>query len=353
MSSPHLSTAARKEQKPSSEVCVRLGVIGFGYWGPNLVRNFQNHSQSKVVAVADLEEDRLKPLAKRYPDVQLTRDFQTILKNNSIDAVAIATPVSTHYALTKAALKAGKHVLVEKPLAASSREGLELHELARSSGKILMVGHTFEFNPAVVKIAELLKADRLGNLHYIDSVRVNLGRYQADGGNVIWDLGPHDISIILHWVGRMPERVSAWGRAFIKRGVEDIAFIRLEFPDQVLAHINLSWLAPAKIRRMTVVGSKQMVLYDDLENLEKIKIVDRSPLLDPQSAEVRVDYRMGDIVSPHLDFKEPLALECTHFIHCILQNQTPRTDGENGVRVVRILEAADQSLKKGGEVIDL
>ena len=285
---------------------VRIGVIGFGYWGPNLVRNFQDLDRSKVVAVANLRGSALTPLAKRYPAIRLTTNHQEILEDETVDAVVIATPVSTHFGLAQAALRAGKHVLVEKPLAASSAEGSELIDLARQKKRILMVGHTFEYNPAVLKVAELLKSQELGELYYIDSVRVNLGRYQSDGRNVVWDLAPHDLSIILHWVGKMPERISAFGQAYLQKGTADVAFIRMEFPEGILAHVHLSWLAPAKIRRMTVVGSKKMVLYDDLDPSEKLKIADRGAHLDANSTEVRVDYRMGDVVSPHLDFKEPL-----------------------------------------------
>jgi predicted dehydrogenase len=265
----------------------------------------------------------------------------------------IATPVSTHYELACQALRAGKHVLVEKPLAATTVQGETLHKLASRYNRILMVGHTFEYHPAVLKVAELLKAGELGGLYYIDSVRVNLGLYQSDGLNVIWDLAPHDISIILCWMNRVPRRVSAWGQAFVHKGIEDVAFIRLEFPDGVLAHIHISWLAPTKIRRITVVGGKKMVIYDDLENVEKIKIADRRAQLDPASRELRVGYRMGDIVSPRIDVTEPLSRECLHFIDCIFKNRSPQTDGQRGIDVVRVLEAADQSIKKGGAMVIL
>lgn len=350
---PAKQTEIRVEWGKSSNALVRIGVIGFGYWGPNLLRNFQDLDRSKVVAVADLQGSALTPLAKRYPAIRLTTAHQEILKDKTVDAVVIATPVSTHFELAKTALQAGKHVLVEKPLAASSGEGRALIDLARQKKRILMVGHTFEYNPAVLKVAELLKSQELGELYYIDSIRVNLGRYQSDGRNVIWDLAPHDLSIILHWMGKMPAGISAFGQSYLQKGTEDVAFIRMEFPGGILAHVHLSWLAPAKIRRMTVVGSKKMVLYDDLDNSEKLKIADRGAHLDANSTEIRVDYRMGDVVSPHLDFKEPLKTECEHFLESILQNRTPRTDGENGNRVVKILEAADQSMREGGRVISL
>lgn len=335
----------------NSAVVVRVAVIGYGYWGPNLVRNFQDLDQSKVIVVADTREQRLKLLAKKFPDVHLVSRVEDVFSNPSVDAVVIATPVSTHFALAKAALEAGKHVFVEKPLAASARECILLTRMAFAKKKILMVGHTFEYNPAVLKVADLIKSKELGKLHYIDAVRVNLGLYQSDGRNVIWDLAPHDISIILSWIGTMPLRVSAWGQSFVHPGVEDVAFIRLEFPQGILAHIHVSWLSPAKIRRMTVVASRKMLLYDDLDQSEKIKIADRGAHLDPESTQARVGYRMGDIVSPHIDFKEPLGRECVHFIESICSGKKPLTDGENGTRVVRILEAADRSIKQGGKTI--
>jgi len=216
-----------------------------------------------------------------------------------------------------------------------------------------MVGHTFEYNPAVLKVAELLKSGELGKLYYIDSVRVNLGLHQSDGLNVIWDLAPHDISIILHWMNEMPSRVSAWGQAFVKEKTEDVAFIRLEFPSGALAHIHINWLAPTKIRRMTVVGDKKMVIYDDLENVEKIKIADQGVHLDSVDPSLRVGYRVGDIVSPRLAVTEPLYHECLHFIECVLANRVPRTDGESGLRVVQVLEAADRSIKRRGASVSI
>jgi len=289
----------------------------------------------------------LKGFAKKLPSARLTTSYEDFLSHPRLDAVVIATPISTHYRITQKALLAGKHVLVEKPLARTAREGTALLRLASRLRRILMVGHTFEYHPAVLKVAELLRTGELGRLYYIDSVRVNLGLHQSDGLNVIWDLAPHDISIILHWVGEIPRRVSAWGRGFVQNKTEDVAFIRLEFPGGILAHVHVSWLAPRKIRRITVVGNKKMVIYDDLENLEKIKVAERGARLNSSSRELRVDYRVGDIVSPHVEVKEPLAVECSHFADCILHKRNPRTDGENGIRVVRVLEAAEKSMRKG------
>lgn len=336
-----------------SPVVVRMGVVGCGYWGPNLIRNFNDLQQSRVETLCDIRESQFRPFAKKYPWIRFTTSYEDILKDPSIDAVAIATPVSTHYRLARKALEAGKHVLVEKPMTGKAQDAVRLAQLAKSCNKILMVGHTFEYHPAVLKIAKLLKSGELGDLHYIDSVRVNLGLHQSDGLNVIWDLAPHDISIILHWIQEMPLWVSAWGRSFVHSGIEDVAFVRLEFPRGILAHLHLSWLAPSKIRRITVAGNKKMIIYDDLENVEKLKVADRGVFKDSADPQLRVAYRMGDIVSPKVEVTEPLSLACAHFIDCILTGRKPLTDGESGTRVVRILEAAHRSIKRGGRKVTL
>ncbi|OGW69832.1 MAG: hypothetical protein A2036_01315 [Omnitrophica bacterium GWA2_50_21] len=332
---------------------LRLGLIGFGYWGPNLFRNFSNLHGVQILRIADQNEIQLKALRHSYPNVDLSADYRKLLADDNIDAIVLATPVSTHFVMAKQALSAGKHVFVEKPLATSSRHCQALIRIAKKSNKILMVGHTFEYHPAVRKIGELIKSGSFGKLRYIDAVRVNLGRYQSDGKNVLWDLAPHDLSIILHWTGKMPTEVSARGKGFVKSSVEDVVFITLEFPDGALAHIHLSWLAPAKLRKMTIVGSKKMILYDDLENFEKIKIADRSAHLDPGSQRARVNYRLGDIVSPYVEYKEPLALECAHFVECIRDCRQPLTDAANGLRVVKIIEAASLSLKQNGRTVHI
>lgn len=335
--------------KPSS--VVRVGIIGCGYWGPNLIRNFHEIPSAEIIAICDSREERLRPFHRKFPTVKLSTRYQDLLSNPLIDAIVVATPVSTHYEIARRALLAGKHVLVEKPLVQTARQGNALLRLASRLQRILMVGHTFEYHPAVLKVADLLRAGELGKLYYIDSIRVNLGLYQSDGLNVIWDLAPHDISIILHWVGEIPRQVSAWGQGFVQKKPEDVAFIRLEFPGGVLAHIHVSWLAPTKIRRITVVGDKKMVVYDDLENVEKIKVAERGAALNPSSRELRVDYRVGNIVSPHVEVKEPLAVECSHFVDCILHRRNPQTDGEKGVQVVRVLEAAERSMRRGSVAV--
>ncbi len=332
---------------------IRVGIIGCGYWGPNLIRNFHEVPEAGVAAICDLRVERLNPFLKKIPGVKITADYKELLKDPAIDAVVVATPISMHYPIASEALRAGKHVLVEKPLTGTVKEGVSLVRLAHLRKKILMVGHTFEYHPAVVKISELLKAGELGEVQYIDSIRVNLGLYQLDNRNVIWDLAPHDIAIILSWLGAVPERVSSWGQSFVKKGVEDVAFLRMQFPGGILAHLHVSWLAPAKIRRMTIVGNKKMIIYDDLENVEKIKIADQGAHLNPDNPNLRVAYRIGDIVSPRIQVTEPLFHECSHFVDSVLQDKRPKTDGENGLQVVRVLEAANRSIKDNSKWVTL
>ena len=351
-----LTPSSRKHKKISKEKpadVVRIAVVGCGYWGPNLIRNFHDLPTAQIVSLCDTRSERLKPLAKKFPWVKLTTRYEDLLSNSEIDAVVIATPISTHFTLASQALRAGKHVLVEKPLTATTREGIALNRLATRTHRVLMVGHTFEYNPAVLKVAELLKSGEAGRLYYIDSVRVNLGLHQSDGLNVIWDLAPHDLSIILNWVNQIPRKVSAWGQSFIQKGIEDVAFLKLEFDDEILAHLHVSWLAPSKIRRITAVGDKKMIIYDDLESVEKIKMADRGVHLNPSSPELRIGYRMGDILSPRVDVSEPLSRECLHFVECILQNRKPQTDGERGLQVVRVLEAAEKSIRRGGSSVSI
>lgn len=335
----------RKQEKSTA---VRIGIIGCGYWGPNLIRNFHEVAEAEVSAICDLRLDRIEPFLKKIPGVRLTTDPKKVFKDPAIEAVVIATPISTHYGLAGAALRHGKHVLVEKPLAGTVREAEALVRLARRQKKILMVGHTFEYHPAVLKINDLLKSGEIGDIQYIDSIRVNLGLYQFDNRNVVWDLVPHDIAIILGWLNAFPEKVSAWGQSFVKKGVEDVAFLRLQFPGGVLAHLHVSWLAPAKIRRMTLVGNRKMIIYDDLENVEKVKIADQGAHLSSEDPNPRINYRMGDIMSPRIPVTEPLFYECSHFVDCIMNHKKPKTDGEKGLQVVRVLEASDKSIKNHG-----
>jgi predicted dehydrogenase len=335
---------------------LQLAVIGAGYWGPNLIRNFNQVPGARVAFVCDLDPAKLSPLAGQYPNLITTRDYQEVLNDPAVDAVVIATPVSTHRRLALDALRAGKHVLVEKPLAATTATAQEIADAARACGRVLMVGHTFIYNPAVAKVKELIDRGTLGEIYYIDSSRVNLGLHQFDI-NVIWDLAPHDVSIILYWLGKQPLRVSARGNSYTQDRIEDVAFITLEFADKVMAHIHVSWMSPAKLRRTTVVGSKQMVVYDDLEAAEKVKLYDSGVehlALNPETrAELRRTYRVGDVLSPRLDVAEPLRVEAQHFVECIRNGARPRTDGNAGVAVVQVLEAATRSLRADGQTIEL
>jgi predicted dehydrogenase len=335
---------------------MQIALIGAGYWGPNLVRNFSQIPGAHVAYVCDLDPAKLAPLASQYPTLKTTRNYHDALRDPDVDAVVIATPVSTHRQLALDALRAGKHVLVEKPLAATTATAEEIVSCARAEGRLLMVGHTFIYNPAVAKVKELIERGTLGEIYYIDSARVNLGLHQFDI-NVIWDLAPHDISIILYWLGHRPVRVSARGNSYTQDQIEDVAFLTLEFENKVMAHIHVSWMSPAKLRRTTVVGSKQMVVYDELEAMEKVKLydsgVERLTMNQETRAELQRIYRVGDVLSPRLDVVEPLRVECAHFVECVREGKTPRTDGASGVAVVQVLEAATRSMRQGGQTVEI
>jgi predicted dehydrogenase len=328
---------------------VRVGVIGSGYWGPNLIRNFVEIPGADLVAVADLRQDRLKHVRSRYPTVQVTDDYWDFF-GMDLDAVVVATPPATHHVIARSCLEHDLHVLVEKPLALNTEDGLDLTRVAEDRGKKLMVGHTFEYNPAVRTLKKIIDSGELGEILYIDSVRVNLGLFQP-GLNVLWDLAPHDISILHYILGKEPVSVSARGSDSIVPGKHDIAYLSLEFPDSVLAHVRVSWLDPTKVRRTTVVGSCKMVVYDDVSPVEKVKIYDKRVEAPPYTDtfdEFQVSYRQGDVVIPSIDFAEPLRAECEHFIDCVKNGCRPQSDGYVGLKVVRVLEAADRSLRDGG-----
>jgi predicted dehydrogenase len=327
---------------------VRIAVVGLGYWGPNLVRNLQEVDCAEVVAVCDVRDDRRELIGKRYPAIRLCEDVDDVLRADDVDALAIATPVSTHFDLASAALEAGKHVFVEKPLAASSAEALGLVQLAGERGLVLMPGHTFLYSPPVVAIRELIVSGALGDLYFISTSRVNLGLHQSDV-SVAWDLGPHDFSILRYWLGETPTFVSALSRGFVIPSIPDVAFINLEFPSGPVAHVELSWLAPSKLRRTTVVGSEKMVVYDDTSN-EPVRIFDSGVTLkEPESfGEYRLTYRTGDIVSPRVDAAEPLSVELQDFCSAIQDGTTPRSSAPLGLEVVRMIEAVDESLTADG-----
>lgn len=328
---------------------VKVGVIGCGYWGPNLIRNLAEIPESNLVAVADLRAERLEHVRARYPAVKVTGNHVDLF-SMSLDAVVVATPPSTHFRLAKECLLHGLHVLVEKPLTLKSQDAEELISIAEERGLTLMVGHTFEYNPAVRALKDLIDKGELGKILYVDAVRVNLGLFQP-GLDVLWDLAPHDISILLYLLGSDPMLVNALGADCIFKGKADIAYLNLEFPDEVLAHVHVSWLDPCKVRRITVVGSQKMVVYDDVENLEKLKIYDKgveTPSYADTYHEFQFSYRHGDVVSPAIRMSEPLKEECQHFLQSILEVKAPQSDGRVGLKVVRVLEAAERSLRRGG-----
>jgi len=329
---------------------ISVGVVGCGYWGPLLVRNFKNLSNCNLKAVCDVNEVRLKHMRGLYPDVEYLTDHQQFLNASGLDAVIIATPVKDHHALAKASLHAGKHTFIEKPMASTSAECEELIEIAESKGLVLMVDHTFLYSSPVRKIVEIVRAGDLGDIRYINSRRLNLGLFQKDI-NVAWDLAPHDISIILHVLGEFPTTINCQGNAHVTPGTEDVTNMSLSFRNKRFATIQSSWLEPRKIREMTIVGTHRMIVYDDLQTHEKIRVydvrVERPPHYDT-FAEFQYSYHYGDSYIPRLQQEEPLKVACQHFADCIETTTQPLTSGRHGLELVRILEAASASLKANG-----
>jgi predicted dehydrogenase len=337
------------------EVFMKVAVIGCGYWGPNLVRNFVQSNKVRELICCDLDPKRLDRMKNLYPSVEVLSDYKKLLDIPDLDAVAIATPVKTHYPIAKEFLDQGKHVFIEKPLTHSYDTGLELVRLAEEKEKVLMVGHTFEYTAAVNKIKSIIENGELGKILYISCIRVNLGLIQPDI-NVVWDLAPHDISIILYILGEAPISVNSQGKAHFKTGIEDVATTTLNYRNGLIAFIHSSWLDPNKIRRTTIVGSRRMLVYDDIEPQEKIKIFDKGVEVPPYYdtyAEFQFSYRYGDIHSPRIDDFEPLKKECDHFLTCIQKGAHPLSDGYSGLRVVSILEAANRSLKLHGKAVPI
>lgn len=334
---------------------MKLAVIGCGYWGPNLVRNFVQSNKVKELICCDLDPKRLDRMKNLYPSVQVLSDYKALLQMPDLEALAIATPVKTHHPLAKEFLSAGKHVFIEKPFAHSYETALELIKLAEEKQRVLMVGHTFEYTAAVNKVKEIIASGELGKILYISCTRVNLGLFQPDI-NVVWDLAPHDISIILYLMGEVPVSVNSQGKAHFNHEIEDVATTTLNFKNGLIAFIHNSWLDPNKIRRTTIVGSRKMLVYDDIESQEKIKIFDKGVEVPPYYdtfADFQYSYRYGDIYSPRIEDFEPLKKVCDHFIECIKTGRTPLSDGYSGLRVVSILEAANKSLKQNGKAISL
>ncbi len=325
---------------------IRVGVIGAGYWGPNIVRNLYEAPGADAVAVADLSQDRLDAISKRFPALRVTTDYREVIGDPTIDAICIVTPVGTHRKLAEEAFAAGKHVFVEKPLARTVSDAEAIVRAGERAGKTLMVGHTFVYNPAVVVVKGILEAKGIGEVHYLDSQRVNLGLHQFDI-NVLWDLGPHDVSIALYWLDEEPEWVQCSGACFVQPNIEDVVFLMIGFPSGAIAHAHLSWLAPSKLRTTIVIGSKKMVVYDDNQAVEKVKVYDQG-VEKLESDELRRSYRAGDIHSPRVPMTEALQVEMRHFIECVRDGKKPRSDGEAGLMVVRVLELAMRSLRSGG-----
>jgi predicted dehydrogenase len=330
---------------------LKIGVVGYGYWGPNVVRNFYNVPNAAVVSVADISPKSLERVRGVYPSMEVTTNADDILNNASIDAVAIVTPISHHYPLAKKALENGKHIFVEKPFTASVAEAEDLIELAERKNLKIMVDHTFLFTGAVRKIRELIDNGTLGKLYYYDSTRVNLGIFQHDS-NVVWDLAPHDLSIIDYLIPDPPSAVVATGEKHVN-GEEDMAFITMYFPGKVIAHLNINWLSPVKVRTTLIGGEKRMLVWNDLEADEKIRVYDKGIERSGGNApyDVRVIYRTGDLWVPRVEQVEALSLEARYFVDCIYKNEVPFNDGISGLRVVQMIEAINQSMAQRGEMI--
>jgi len=332
---------------------IKVGVVGCGYWGPNLVRNFRSLPECSLKMMCDLNTDRLKHLKSLYPEVEGETDYAHMLNGINLDAVVVATSVKQHYPMAKAALLAGKHTFIEKPMAGSVEHCEELVDIARRKGLVLMTGHTFLYSPVVRKIKEIIDKGDIGDIRYISARRLNLGLFQKDI-NVAWDLAPHDLSIILSIMGEMPEAVNCRGSAHITPGIEDVTTMCLTFGKQRSATIQSSWLDPRKVREMTIVGSKRMIVYDDLAPLEKIRVfdmrVERPPHYDT-FGEFQYAYHYGDMYAPYIKQEEPLKTECQHFLDCIKDGTTPVSCGTRGTELVRILEASSESIQRGGAAV--
>ena len=327
----------------------KIAVIGAGYWGPNLIRNFSHLPDSEVVLVCDLEQERLDHVSSLFPNLSTTRDWREVM-GSQVDAVCVATPVLRHFEMARSALENGKHVFVEKPLTADVEEARQLVSLSEERGLTLLVDHTFVYSHAVNYVRDVVASGDLGDIYYISMSRLNLGLFQKDI-NVIWDLAPHDISILTYVLGTRPEAVSAQGNSNILPGIEDVAMVTIYFPNNVIAYVQVSWLDPSKVRKATFVGSRKMLIYDDVEPLEKVKIYDKGvdgPAHYDTFGDFQFSYRYGDIYTPFLANAEPLQLECHHFLECVAGREVPRSGGRDGLEVVQVLDAANRSLRDGG-----
>lgn len=337
---------------------INIGVIGCGYWGPNFVRNFSQIPNVKIVAICDMRPDKLEYIKGIYPSLQTYSDYRRVLDIPDLDAVVISTPASTHYSISREALLKKKHVLVEKPISIDIAEAGELINLSKKIKRTLMVGHTFLYNPAVNKIKEIIAEGELGRIYYLHSKRTNLGPLRQDV-NAIWDLSPHDISIINYILDSPPQEISAYAQKFLSHNLEDVGFVICKYPKQILAHIHVSWLDPKKIRELTIIGSKKMLVYNDIDINEPIKVYDKSVMSKKYEKdyktfrEFQLIIREGEVAVPKVNMQEPLRLECQHFLDCIINKNTPRTDGKNGLEILKVLGAINKSLKRKGEVVSL
>ena len=346
--------AAHHRERAKTMSNVRVALIGCGYWGPNLIRNFNEVDNASMVACSDLSAERLARMQKRYPGVACTQNYEELLRDPNIDAVVIATPVSTHYPIARQALDYGKHVMIEKPLASSSEQALDLIGRAERKRCVLMVDHTFIYTSAVRKIKELIDGGELGDILYFDSVRINLGLFQKDI-NVIWDLAPHDLSIMDFLLRCNPLAITAVGASHAGNNLANIAYLTLTFPNNLLAHFHVNWLAPVKLRTTLIGGSKKMVVYDDLEITEKIRVYDKGLVVNgspEKQYQQLINYRIGDVLIPKLEATEALRHAAQEFVSAISENRKPLTDGIAGYRVVRLLEAAQASLERGGQPVE-
>jgi predicted dehydrogenase len=332
---------------------VRVALVGYGYWGPNLARNFHQLAETELAYVVDASTAAQEKARQLY-HCGTASALEDVLGDASLDAVVIATPARTHFALAQAALLAGKHVLVEKPLTMDLAEGRALTELAAARGLTLMVGHVFEFNPAVRYIKAAIDSGELGDLYYLYSRRVNLGRVQSDV-NALWSIAPHDISIALHLLGQMPQTVRCQGASCLNGQVEDVIFLTMHFGDNLFCHVHASWLDPSKTREMTVVGSRKMIVYDDVSAEGKVRVYDKGAFRKGEVTYGDFQYKLhsGDILIPRLDMREPLQDECAHFAACVRSGAQPLTDGDNGLRVLQVLTAGQRSLDRGGDLVSV
>jgi len=334
---------------------ISVGVVGLGYWGPNLVRNLNTCQDTRLAWLCDAKPERLRAIGDQYPAAARTGDFNELLADPKVDAIVIATPVGTHHALAKAALSRGKHVLIEKPLAASVAEAEDLAALADKVDRLLLVDHVFVYSPSVRKMSELIRSGEVGDILFIDSVRINLGIFQHDI-NVIWDLAPHDLSIIDYLIGRGPRSVVAAGASHANNRREDVAYLHLDYGDNLLASVHVNWLSPVKVRHFLIGGSRRSMLYNELDISERVKVYDRGIDVSEDPEDIRqtmVSYRSGDVLAPRLDSAEPLGFLVRHFADCIENGAQPISGAEQGLRIVRVLEGATRSLAAGGARIDL